>query len=270
MDVDVPKSVWAKSGRPIQGRVSRLMFGSTFLLIGLSLPWPNIGIPLMVVGVVGFFVIPIVTDLLVQRREPAILAASKDDAARLLEDLDRAVLVSAFAPDAWVTLQRGRLFLALGDGRAAANAFATTARVLDQPDMPVLVSAQARALLMADDRAGAREHLMALSDAGKLSPRDHLDLGVIMLGEAARAEQAKEHLESAHEGLDGHPQAAAALATALARTEEPAQVERAAELLERAEAEVDDADEWAQGLVKRARKAVRAAKDAAKKKKRKR
>lgn len=254
LDVEVPKSVWSRSGRPLQGRLARVMFGSTLALLGLAMPWPAVSYTLVVVGVLGFVLIPTVTDLIIERRVASIRAATKDTAQALLDWLDKSVLVSAFAPDAWVTLQRGRLHLALGDGRAAAQAFADTARILRDPDMPVLRSAQARALMLAGDRAAAREHLVGLEQAGALSPRDHLDLGVVMLGEAARAEQAREHLQAAYDGLDGHPQAAAALAVALSRAEEN---ERALELLHAAQSEASESDELLQDLIKRARKALR-------------
>ena len=254
LDVELPKSVWSRSGRPLQGRLSRIMFAITFVLAGLAMPWPTVTYVLVVIGVSGFVLVPVITDLLIARREPAIRAATKDTAQRMLDELDKSVLVSAFAPDAWVTLQRGRLQLAKGDGRAAAQAFADTARILGDPSMPALRSAQAHASMLAGDRVAAREQLAALEEAGALSARDRLDLGVVMLGETARAEQARAHLEAAHEALGGHPQAAAALAVALARADEH---ERAFELVEKAEAGADAGDELAQDLIKRARKALR-------------
>jgi tetratricopeptide (TPR) repeat protein len=257
LDVEIPKSVWSRSGRPLQGRLARILFGTTLVLTGLAMPWPAVAYALVVTGVLGFLLVPVITDLLIARREPAIRAATKDNAQALLDALDKSVLVSAFAPDAWVTLQRGRLQLAKGDGRAAAQAFADTARVLRDPAMSALRSAQARAWMLAGDRTAAREQLLALEQAGSLSARDRLDLGVVMLGEAARADQARAHLQAAHEGLHGHPQAAAALAVALARAEEH---ERGLELLGRAEAEADEGDALAQDLIKRARKALRPAK----------
>jgi tetratricopeptide (TPR) repeat protein len=257
LDVEAPKSVWSRRGPPLQGRLTRIMFGSTFVLAGLAMPWPMVAYTLVVIGVLGFVLVPVITDLLIARREPAIRAATKDTAQRLLDELEKSVLVTAFAPDAWVTLQRGRLQLAKGDGRAAAQAFADTARVLRDPAMPVLRSAQARAYMVAGDRAAAREHLVGLEEANALSPRDRLDLGVTLLGETARAEQARAHLQAAHEGLHGHPQAAAALAIALARADQP---ERALELVTAAEAQADAGDALAQDLIKRAHKALRPAK----------
>ena len=73
-----------------------------------------------------------------------------------------------------------------------------------------------------------------------------------MLGEASRKEQARKHLETAHEKLDGHPQAAAALAVALARAGE---MDRGMELLASAEADANDADELLKDTIKKARKA---------------
>jgi tetratricopeptide (TPR) repeat protein len=235
------------------------------LLLGLLMPWPVVSLSLLAAAVLGYFLIPVITDLIIERREPRIMSADREGAQALIDKLNKSVLVTAFAPDAWVTLQRGRLFLALGDGRTAAQAFADTARVLGQADMPAMRSAQAAALMLADDRTRAREHLDALDQADALTARDRLYLGVVMLDEAARAAKAREHLEAAHEALDGHPQAAAALAVSLARVGTPAEVERAMELLEVAEAQADD-DPIAQSLVKRARKALRPAK---KKRKRK-
>jgi tetratricopeptide (TPR) repeat protein len=257
LDVEIPKSVWSRSGRPLQGRLTRIMFATTFVLAGLAMPWPTVAYALVIIGVLGFVLVPVITDLLIARREPAIRAATKETAQRMLDQLDKSVLVSAFAPDAWVTLQRGRLHLAKGDGRAAAQAFADTARIVRDPTMPVLRSAQARAWMLAGERVSAREQLAALEEAGALSARDHLDLGVVMLGETARAEQARTHLQAAHEGLHGHPQAAAALAVALARADEH---EQALELVAKAEAEADEGDALAQDLIKRARKALRSVK----------
>jgi hypothetical protein len=221
------------------------------------MPWPVVTYVLVVVGVLGFVLVPVITDLLITRREPAIRSATKDTAQRMLDELDKSVLVSAFAPDAWVTLQRGRLQLAKGDGRAAAQAFADTARIVREPGLPALRSAQAHAWMLAGERPAAREQLTVLEEAGALTARDRLDLGVVMLGETARAEQARAHLQAAHEGLHGHPQAAAALAVALARADEH---ERALELVTEAEAGADAGDALAQELIKRARKALRPAK----------
>lgn len=257
LDVDLPKAVWSRSGRPTLGRVSRMLFATTLLLLGMAMPWPAVSLGLLVAGVGGYFVIPKITDLLIERRVPAIRGAGPEDADALLASLDQKVLLSAFAPDAWVTLQRGRLLLAKGDGRGAAQAFADTARIVRDPDNVALRSAQARALRVAGDRAGARAHLVALDEGDAMSPRDHLDLGVIMLGEASNKDAAREHLQAAYDGLDGHPQAAAALAVALARADE---TERALELLEAAEAAASDGDELAADAIKKARKALRPAK----------
>lgn len=242
------------------------MFGTTLLFIGLALPWPTIGMAVAAVGVLGFFLIPVITDRLIERNEPAIRRATKATAAAQLSALEAKVLVSAFAPDAWVTLQRARLRLIDGDGRAAAQSFSDTARIIGQTEHPALVSAQARALLIGGDRTGARELLVAMDERGQLTARGHLDLGVIMLGEASRADQARAHLEKAHDQLDGHPQASAAFAVALARAGE---TERAMELLEAAEASADDDDELAKDSIKKARKALRPAREAKKKQRRK-
>ncbi|MEM7160781.1 MAG: hypothetical protein AAF799_48555 [Myxococcota bacterium] len=264
LDVELPKAVWSKSGRPLMGRISRALFATTLLLLGMTLPWIGVAYGLMAAAVLGYFFIPVITDFLIERREGAIRSASAEQAPGLLRELDDKVLIGAFAPDAWVTLQRGRLQWAQGDGRAAAQAFADTARIIKESNRPALVSAQARALLLAGDRSGAREHLSGLADRDELSPRDHLDFGLIMLGEASRKDQARAHLESAYEGLDGHPQAAAGLAVALARAGE---MDRGMELLAAAEADVDESDELLKDTIKKARKALRPAREAAKKKK---
>lgn len=263
-DVDLPKSVWSRSGRPIMGRISRAMFGTTLIFIGLALPWATIGMVVASAGVLGFFLVPVITDWLITRHEPKIRAATPQNAAGILTALEEKVLVSAFAPDAWVTLQRARLRLTSGDHRAAAQSFSDTARVIGKPEHPELCSAQARALLLAGDRAGARELLAAMAERNELTPVARLDLGSIMLGEAARAEKAREHLQAAYEQLDEHPQAAAALAVALARADETA---RALELLEQAEAAADADDELTKDAIKKARKALRPAREAKKKKK---
>ncbi len=262
LHIELPKAVWSRSGRPLQGRLTRLMFSSTVVLLGLALPWPAATVGLILAGVAGFWLFPVVTDARLAKIEPSILAATKDSADRLIADLDKRVLITAFAPDAWVTLQRARLLLTKGDGRGAAQALADTARILRDPGMPVLVSGQARALMLAGDRSQARAHLVELEARDAMQPRDRLDLGVIMLGESGRADKARAHLEAAYEDLDDHPQASAALAIALARADE---VERADELLKSAEASADPEDSMAQDLIKRARKALRPARGAKKK-----
>jgi len=237
------------------------------LLLALTLPWPVVGYVLITVGVLGFLLIPVITDRIIERREVAIAGVTTPEGARRqIEWLDGSVLVSAFAPDAWVTLQRGRLHLALGDGQAAAQDFADTARILQQPDMPVLLGARARALMLADARSAARHSLETLQQADALDDRDRMWLGVVMLDEAARADAAREHLEAAYAGLGGHPQASAALAIALARTDDPDAIDRAMTLLADAEAGIHPDDVLGHGLIKRARKALRPAKKRRKKK----
>ena len=125
LDVELPKAVWSRSGRPTLGRISRTLFASTLVLLGLAMPWPAVSFGLLIAGVAGFVLIPVITDLIIERGEGAFRRATAADADAKLASLDQRVLISAFAPDAWVTLQRARLQLAKGDGRAAA-AFASS------------------------------------------------------------------------------------------------------------------------------------------------
>jgi hypothetical protein len=215
------------------------------------------GWALAIVGVAAFFAAPLVVDSLVLAR----LAAKADAVERakahaLLEQIRNNTSVRLFAPHAWLRIQEGKLLLAVDDGRAAAKAFAEAERVSKHPgDKPELLSAQAHALVIANDRKEAREVLAKLAKLERLSDLDHLNFGIVLLSESGHNKEALAHLEQARESFGSHPRVLAGLVLALQRCDQP---EQAAALLDAAELAVADAgDQLAQDLLKRGKKGLR-------------
>src|SRR5690606_16989844 len=163
--------------------------------------------------------------------------------------------VKMLAPHGWLRVQEGRIHLAVGDGRAAARAFAEAERVSTHPDKHALISAQAHALVLSGDRKEARELLGKLRKADQLSDLDHLNFGVVLLSEAGHNQEALAHLKQAREAFGDHPRALAGLMLALQRCDK---TDESAALLGEAEAAVEaSADQLAQDLLKRAKKGLR-------------
>ena len=228
----------------------------TFVLLGVGMPTLHLKVALMALGLIAFAMLPVFTDSRLVRIENEVQWADRTQAAKLLETLEQRRLVALFAPFAWVQLQRGRLHLRLGDGRAAARSFAEAARLCGQPELPALLSGQAHGLTLSGDRKEAQAILRAIEKRGALSPYDRLNLGINLI-EEGRAKQALEHLEQAAEVLDQHPRALSAFALALAKSD---RANEASEVFARAEAIEDLGDDaLAPDLLKRARKALRSA-----------
>ena len=175
---------------------------------------------LIAAGVIAYFLFPVVIQGLLAPLERRVVAASRRDAMALLQEVRARRLVRQFAPHAWLTLQEGRLHLRRGDGKAAMRAFTETVRLSGGADAPALVSAQAHALLLADQPEQARELLQQLARKHALSPTDHLHLGLALLAGKSRGPEALEHVRAAEAGLGAHPRVLAALALALYRNDE--------------------------------------------------
>ena len=254
--VDLPRELWSKSRRPGRGLLFRITLSLTFVLVGLALPgWPST-IGLGVFGVLVFFALPLVVDRRLEALGEELSRTPRSRATAALTDLEKRRLVALFAPHAWVTLQKGRLHLILGDGRAAAHAFAEAARMVGDVEDPRLMGAQAQGFTLSGDRKDARALLTKLESAKKLSARDQLNLAIVYVEEPGKIDRAIELLEEAQDELGSHPRVDGALALAYARAD---QLDDASERVEAAEAD-DEAlggDPLAQELVKRARKELR-------------
>ncbi|HWB73394.1 MAG TPA: hypothetical protein VG755_00535 [Nannocystaceae bacterium] len=267
LDVEVERAVWSRGSRPWPGRALRFGFASLFLGLALAVPDLTTRLIFVATGVLALLFIQPLMDSRLEAIGRAIGEADRRRASRLLASLDTQRLVVLFASHGWVALQRGRLNLVLGNGRAAAKSFFDASRILGVPGLPALVSAQAHALMMAGDRKEARPLLQTLEKGELLSPRDRVDLGLALLEESGRASAARTQLEAAREQLGGHPRVLAGLALAYARTDDGNEGLALLEAAEKADGIADD--EIATELVKRARKALRPVMEAAEKRQRK-
>jgi len=260
LDVDVPRTVWARGRRPWRGTMIRIGLAAGLLLVALLVGAIAVRAVLVVVGIIVVVFATPIADRRLEKLGEEIRRADRGRAARLLAQIERRPLVDLFATHAWTALQRGRLNLVLGNGRAAAKALAEAAHHAGDPGNVALLSAQAHAHTLAGDRKDARVVLTQLEEKKQLSARDQLDYGIVLLEESGRTGAARVHLEAAREGLGGHPRVLAALALAYARGDESG---RALEMLRAAEANEDLAgDEIATELLRRARKAARPLLDA--------
>jgi hypothetical protein len=215
------------------------------------------GWALAIVGVAVFLAAPLVVDSLVLARLSAkVDAVERANAHALLEQIRNNTTVRLLAPHAWLRVQEGKLLLAVDDGRAAAKAFAEAERVSKHPgDKSSLLSAQAHALVLANDRKEAREVLAKLAKLERLSDLDHLNFGIVLLSESGHNKEALAHLEQARESFGSHPRVLGGLVLALQRCDQP---EQAAALLDAAELAVaDSGDQLAQDLLKRGKKGLR-------------
>ena len=265
---EIPAQLWLRSGRPFFGTAIRvyicfaLIAGALIFVPRGPVFWGMTG-----AAVLAYFLFPLVIQGLLAPLERRVLAARRREATALLQEVRGRRLVRQFAPHAWLTLQEGRLHLRRGDGRAAARAFTETVRLSRGADAPALISAQAQALLIAEQPDQARDLLQALARRQALSPADHLHLGLALLAGKGHAREALEHVQAAHAGLGDHPRVQAALALALHRADEG---EPALAALQRAQeglgAEPDPFDE---GLIQRGVKLLRTVQKAQQKRVRK-
>jgi hypothetical protein len=134
-------------------------------------------------------------------------------------------------------------------------------------DAPGLISAQAHALLLADQPEQTRELLQQLAKKHPLSATDHLHLGLAMLASKGRGPEALEHVRAAEAELAPHPRVLAAMALALHRNDE---VVPALAALQRAqEALGSEPDPFDEALVQRGTKLLRTVQKAQQKRERK-
>ena len=256
--VTVPSHLWMRSGRPVEGRVAQIAIPSFLILAALlaSDSGATLRIGLVLAGAGLFLAMPTIVLGRLERLGREVQAADPATAALLLQSLPSRPVVRFFAPYAWRTLQDGILQLKLGDGRAAAANFVETARLVNQPEAVMLISAQAHALVLAGERTEAYNLLQRLAKENLLGSRDQLDLGIVLLIESQKKnKQALTYIEAARKTIGDHPRVLAALALALQKTE---RIDEASELLEQVQISLQggEADPLVEDLVKRARKGL--------------
>ncbi|HEY8379741.1 MAG TPA: hypothetical protein VIK91_24790 [Nannocystis sp.] len=253
--VVVPQHLWLRSARPTQGKVVQWALPGVLIVAGLLASATTVRVSLVLAGLSAFLLLPSLVIGQLEKIGREVAAADNRRAEWLLRDLPERPIVRLFAPVAWRSLQAALLHLKLGDGRQAAQEFAETARLCGQPDAVMLVSAQAHALVLAGERARARELLQKLAQANLLGPRDHLDLGIVLLIESKKFKQALSYIEVARKTIGDHPRVLAAQALALQKNEH---IDEAQVLLEQVQIALKDAphDPIAEDLVKRTRKAM--------------
>ena len=129
------------------------------------------------------------------------------------------------------------------------------------------MSAQAQALLIAEQPEQARELLQALAKNGPLAASDRLHLGLALLAGKGSGRDALEHVQAAAQTLGGHPRVLAALALALHRADETSE---ALMMLQRAQDALGaDPDPFDEALVQRGVKLLRTVQKAQQKRERK-
>jgi tetratricopeptide (TPR) repeat protein len=255
--VVVPPHLWTRSGRPVQGRVVQVVLPGALIVAGLLADGAALRVGLVLAGLGLFLALPAMVLARLERLGREIQRADARTAAQLLHSVPNKPVVQFFAPLAWRTLQEGILQLKTGDGKAAAANFVETARLVRQPEAVMLISAQAHALVVAGERAEARELLQKLAKENLLGSRDQLDLGIVLLIETKKSKQALAYIEAARKTIGDHPRVLAAMALALQKTE---RIDEASELLEQVQIALQggEADPVVADLVKRARKGLEA------------
>ena len=264
----VPPQLWLRSGRPMFGTAVRV-YVALALIVGalIFVPrgpvfWGMIG-----AGVLAFVLFPAVIQGLLAPLERRVLAAGRREATGLLQEVRSRGLVQRFAPHAWLTLQEGRLHLRRGDGRAAARAFTETLRLSRSADTPALISAQAQALVLAEQPEQARELLQRLGQRQALSAGDQLQLGLALLAGKGNGREILAHIHAAQAGLGDLPRVLAALALALHRAD---QAEAGLVALQRAQDSLGpEPDPFDEALVQRGVKLLRTVQKAHEKRDRK-
>lgn len=254
--VVVPQHLWLRSGRPTQGKVVQWTLSLALIVAGLSMfERQGLRVGFVIAGLALFLTLPAIVVARLEQLGRAVHDADRERAEELLTSLPRRPIVRLFAPAGWTSLQLALLNLKLGNGHAAADGFAETARLCHQPDAVMLLSAQAHALVLAGERKQARELLQKLAGANMLGPRDQLDFGVCLLIDTKKQKQATNYIEAARKTVGDHPRVLAALALGLQKGE---RIDEASELLERVQIAIKDEppDPVTEDLIKRARKGL--------------
>jgi tetratricopeptide (TPR) repeat protein len=256
--VVVPPHLWLRSGRPTPGKILQVALPAVFIAVGLLASRTALRVSFVLAGLGLYLLLPAMIIGRLDKLGREIQAADRKTAGELLRTLRTRALVQYFAPHAWLTLQEGILSLKTGDGKVAAANFAETARLVRQPDAVMLISAQAHALVLAGERAEARDLLQRLARENLISPRDQLDLGIVLLLDSKKNRQAQAYVEAARKTIGDHPRVLAAMALALQKAE---RIDEASELLEQVQVMITkgaDSDPLIEDLTKRVRKALQA------------
>ena len=256
--VTVPPHLWMRSGRPVEGRAVQIAVPAVLILAALLASESGLLLRagLVIAGAALYLALPAMALGRLERLGREIQAAEPGAARQLLKALPNKTVVRYFAPNAWRTLQAGVLQLKIGDGKAAAESFAETARLIHQPEAVMLISARAHALVLAGERIEAHSLLQDLAKENLLGSRDQLDLGIVLLIESQKKnKQALAYVEAARKTIGDHPRVLAALALALQKTE---RIDEASELLEQVQISLQggEPDPIVDDLVKRARKGL--------------
>ncbi len=253
--VVVPQHLWLRTARPVEGKVVQWVLPLALVLVGLSYSAVATRVTFVLLAIVLFVLIPVLVLGRLDQLGRQVTAADRKRAQELLGSLPQRPLVRFFAPQGWTALQMAQLRLKTGDGQGAAAGFAEMARLCQQPDAVMLVSAQAHAWVLAGERTKARDLLQKLSDAKLLGPRDQLDLGIVLLIESKKFKQALSYIEAARKTIGDHPRVLAAQALAQQKIE---RIDEASELLEQVQIAIKDQepDPVTDDLVKRARKGL--------------
>lgn len=258
--VVVPPHLWLRSKRPPPGKILQAVVPGLLVVAGLVANKTALRVSLVLAGIGLYLLLPALILGQLEKIGREVQAADRKTAGELLRSLRTRAIVQFFAPHAWLTLQEGILNLKIGEGKVAAANFAETARLVQQPDAVMLISAQAHALVEAGERAEARDMLQRLAKENLASPRDQLDLGIVLLLESKKHKQAQAYIESARKTIGDHPRILASLALALQKAE---RTDEASELLEQVQVMLAankgvDIDPIAEDMAKRVSKALQA------------
>ncbi|MBL9107116.1 MAG: hypothetical protein JNL82_39830 [Myxococcales bacterium] len=257
--VVVPPHLWLRSKRPTPGKILQAVLPGMLVVAGLLASKTALRVSLVIAGIGLYLLLPALILGQLEKIGREVQAADRKQAAELLRSLRGRTIVQFFAPHAWLTVQEGILSLKAGEGRTAAANFAETARLVQQPDAVMLISAQAHALVLAGDRVEARDLLQRLAKENLASPRDLLDLGIVLLIETKKHKQAQTYIETARKTIGDHPRVMASLALALLKAE---RIDEASEILEQVQvvlsAKGADVDPVADDVAKRVSKGLQA------------
>lgn len=215
----VDDRVWQRSALPLSGRLIRYGAAATGALIG-GIVGGVAGIVMFVVAAAPVLVVPVIVAAKL-RSITAELVGGDGRAIARLHTLRELPWLRHFAPNAWAPAQEARLQLALGNGKAAARAFADVERLTAERDDESLTLARAHAHLLVAERKEALALLEPLAERGRLSDRGKFVLAVAYLGDGSRAKLALPILEELADRIGDDPAHRVALLLARARFADP-------------------------------------------------
>ena len=205
--------VWQRSATPLTGRMIRVGTAVLGLGVGLAVAGPS-GVVLAGLAMVPLLAAPFLTARWLRARQSQISARVDGRTIARLNEMRGHWVVRYFAPHAWAPLFEARVQLQLGNGRAAARAFADTQRLSALGTSEALVLGRAEGHLIAGEKKEAVELLDTYAQGTQLSANAHLLLGVAYLGDSGRAKMALAPLTSAQSTLGDDPRCRAALVLA--------------------------------------------------------